>query len=69
MWNGAVFIPLIDEIDTIEPGLAGGPISAATAWLMKNIVSRLAANNSRQSVRLTRVEGIHVSTVPPRRRR
>ena len=51
MWNGAVFIPLIDEIDTIEPGLPLARISAATAWLMKNVVSRFAVNRSRQSER------------------
>ena len=40
MWNGAVFMPLIEEIETIEPGRRCALSSAATAWLMKNIVSR-----------------------------
>jgi hypothetical protein len=31
MWNGAVFIPLIDEMDTIDPGFFCSRISAATA--------------------------------------
>src|SRR3954464_10727756 len=66
MWNGAVFIPLIDEIDTIDPGLRWLRISAATAWLMKNAVSRFAGNNARQSSRFTRVEGIQVDgSAPP----
>ena len=60
-----MFIPLIDEIDTMEPGPPVDLISAATAWLMKNIVSRLAANNARQSPRLTRVAGIHVDGAAP----
>ena len=65
MWNGAVFMPLIDEIDTIDPGLPCCRISAATAWLMKNAVSRFAVNNARQSSRVTRVEGIHVDGAAP----
>jgi hypothetical protein len=66
MWNGAVFIPLIEEIDTIDPGLPCLRISAATAWLMKKAVSRFAANNARQSSRVTLVEGIHVDgSAPP----
>src|SRR5882757_7099029 len=65
MWKGAVFMPLIDEIDTIEPGFCLLRISAATAWLMKNAVSRFATNSSRQSVRLTRVEGIQVAGAAP----
>ena len=65
MWNGAVFMPLIDEIDTIDPALPCDRISAATAWLMKNAVSRFAVNSSRQSSRVTRVEGIHVDGAAP----
>src|SRR5208283_5137211 len=60
MWNGAVFMPLIEEIETIEPGLPWFLSSAATAWLMKKVVSRFAANSSRQSFLLTRVDGIQV---------
>jgi hypothetical protein len=33
-------MPLIEEIETIEPGRRRALSSAATAWLMKNIVSR-----------------------------
>jgi hypothetical protein len=58
MWNGAVFIPLIEEIDTIDPWRFCVLNSAATAWLMKNAVSRLWVNRSRQSPRVTRVDGI-----------
>src|SRR5689334_14673692 len=66
MWNGAVFMPLIEEIDTMDPGLRWRRISAATAWLMKNAVSRFAVNNARQSSRVTRVDGIHVDgSAPP----
>ena len=54
MWNGAVFMPLIDEIETIDPGFRFRLISAATAWLMKNVVSRFAVNSARQSSRVTR---------------
>ena len=52
MWNGAVFIPLIDETDTIDPGSRCACSSAATAWLMKNMVSRFWVNSSRQSDRV-----------------
>ena len=45
MWNGAVFIPLIEEIDTIDPAAAARCSSAATAWLMKNVVSRFWVNS------------------------
>jgi hypothetical protein len=31
MWKGAVFIPLIDEIETMEPGRFAARSSAATA--------------------------------------
>src|SRR6059058_4656618 len=66
MWNGAVLIPLIEDNETMDPGLPCLRISATTAWLMKNAVSRFAANNARQSARLTRVEGIHVDgSAPP----
>ncbi len=64
MWNGALFIPLIEDTDTIEPGSPAARISAATAWLMKNIVSRLAVNNS-APVRARHPGGGH----PGRRRR
>src|SRR5271165_4621479 len=66
MWNGAVFMPLIEEIETIEPGLPWFLSSAATAWLMKKVVSRFAANSSRQSFLLTRVDGIQVAVGVPR---
>ena len=65
MWNGAVFIPLIDDTDTIDPGRPRARSSAATAWLMKNAVSRFAANSARQSSRVTRVDGIHVAGAAP----
>ena len=65
MWNGAVFMPLIDEIETIDPGLRCRQISAATAWLMKNAVSRFAVNSARQSSRVTRVDGIQVAGAAP----
>src|SRR5580704_10206310 len=65
MWNGAVFMPLIDEIETIDPGRPCDLSSAATAWLMKNIVSRFWANNARQSALLTRVDGIQVGGAAP----
>ena len=65
MWNGAVFMPLIDEIETIDPGFRFLLISAATAWLMKNMVSRFAVNNARQSYRVTRVDGIQVDGAAP----
>ena len=66
MWNGAVFMPLIDEIETIDPGCRFRLISAATAWLMKNAVSRFAVNSARQSSRVTRVDGIQVDgSAPP----
>jgi hypothetical protein len=59
-------MPLIDEIETIDPGFRFRRISAATAWLMKNVVSRFAVNNARQSSRLTRVAGIQVDgSAPP----
>ena len=60
MWNGAVFMPLIEEIETIDPDGRCDFSSAATAWLMKNIVSRFWVNSARQSVRVTRVDGIQV---------
>ena len=44
MWKGAVFIPLIEETETIDPGFRAARSSAATAWLMKNIVSRFWVN-------------------------
>ena len=65
MWNGAVFMPLIEEIETIEPGRPCAFNSAATAWLMKNIVSRFWVNSARQSARLTRVDGIQVEGAAP----
>src|SRR5262245_21336743 len=66
MWKGAVFMPLIEDTETIDPGLPCSRISRATAWLMKNAVSRFLVNNSRQSSRVTRVEGIHVDgSAPP----
>src|SRR6478752_6349119 len=65
MWNGAVFIPLIDEIDTIDPGFPCATISAATAWLMKKVVSRFWVNSARQSDRATRVDGIQVVGAAP----
>lgn len=65
MWNGAVFIPLIEEIETIEPGRRCASSSAATARLMKNAVSRLCAKISRQSERATRVEAIQVDGAAP----
>ena len=65
MWNGAVFIPLIDDSDTMEPGRPRDFSSAATAWLMKNMVSRFAVNNARQSSRLTLVAGIQVCGAAP----
>ncbi len=65
MWNGAVFMPLIEEIDTIDPGSCCATSSAATAWLMKNAVSRLAVKISRQSLRVTRVDGIQVDGAAP----
>ena len=55
----------MEETDTIEPGRCLSLSSAATAWLMKNAVSRLWANRSRQSSRLTRVDGIQVSGAAP----
>ena len=65
MCSGAVFMPLIEETDTIDPGRPLTRNCSATAWLMKNIVSRLAANSSRQSERDTRVEGIQVDGAAP----
>jgi hypothetical protein len=53
MWNGAVFIPLIDEIETIDPGRPRAFSPAATAWLMKNIASRFWVSSTRKSVQLT----------------
>src|SRR3954447_22601292 len=65
MWNGAVFMPLIDDIDTIDPGLPSARSSAATAWLVKNAVSRFAGKRSRQSDRVTRVDGIQGDGAAP----
>ena len=60
-----MFMPLIEEIDTIDPGRLCALSSAATAWLMKNAVSRFWVNRSRQSPRVTRVDGIQVSGAAP----
>ena len=60
-----MFIPLIDETDTMEPGSRCARSSAATAWLMKNMVSRFWVNSSRQSDRVTRVDGIQVAGAAP----
>jgi hypothetical protein len=65
MWNGAVFMPLIEDTETIDPFSLSLRSSLLTAWLMKNAVSRFATNSSRQSDRLTRVEGIHVAGAAP----
>nr|WP_282190161.1 hypothetical protein [Streptomyces sp. S1D4-11] len=53
-------MPLMEEIETIDPGRPCDVSSAATAWLMKNIVSRFWVNSARQSARVTRVERIQV---------
>ncbi len=65
MWNGAVFMPLIEETETIDPVSPSARNSRLTAWLMKNAVSRFAANRARQSSRVTRVDGIHVDGAAP----
>lgn len=58
-------MPLIEEIDTIDPGCRWATSSLATAWLMKNAVSRLSVKILRQSLRVTRVDGIHVDGCAP----
>lgn len=55
----------MEEIDTIDPPRPRDCSSAATAWLMKNIVSRFWVNSARQSARVTRVDGIQVDGAAP----
>src|SRR5258708_6976170 len=65
MLNGALFMPLIEDNEMIDPLRRSLRRSLVIGWLMKNAVSRFATNSSRQSDRLTRVEGIHVAGAAP----
>src|SRR5258705_8208671 len=65
MWNGAVFMPLIEDNEMIDPFSRSLRSSLLTAWVMKDAVLGFATNSSRQADRLTRVEGIHVAGAAP----
>ena len=61
MWNGAVFIPLIEEIDTIDPGVPLRFQFRGDGLAHEERGLQVRVNRSRQSLRVTRVDGIQVA--------